>query len=225
LSSTDQIARVPQSAKNQKESDKLLTYEFSDEALREMVERNLSKNEQHQRNVYFTASETGENFSFEKDKSRLIIDPSAPFAEMVEETCLENPQSDTRFILPPKIDIKEKIGEKDFEEPVSTEVVSPKFGVKTIEFPEEDEKPLQTTPRMFCKKESLSSIEELSNDGTLRSKNYSSLLSLEPFDLSGSIQDQLESNDFKLKIDNVSMSEDSNLLRDDILDDRQYWEF
>lgn len=225
MPSTDQIAQVPQSAKNQRSTEKLLTCEFSDEALREMVEQNFSKNEHQQRNVYFTASESGENFSFEKDKSHLVIDPSAPFAEMVEETCLENPQSDTRFVFPPKIDTKDMSKNKDFDEPISSEVISPKFGTKTIEFPEEDEKPLQTTPRMFYKRESLSSIEEMSNDGTLRSKNYSSLLSLEPFDLNGSIQDQLESNDFKLKIDNLSMSEDSNVLREDLLNEKQNWEF
>lgn len=161
------------------------TEEYTHEDLRQLVKDNLkTKEPESERNVYFTASETGENFSFEKDKSRLVIDPSAPFGELIDESCQDNPQSDTKFpgLLPApdspicelEIEMKHKYDSPD--------MASPKFGVKTFDFHAKPEKPIKVTPRKLCKKESLSTIEERSFDvsydgGTNRSKNYSSMLS------------------------------------------------
>ena len=129
--------KVPQSTRNKQVIFDFQPHEYSQEDLRSFVKESLKQNELNGRNVYYTAAENAANFSFEKDKSQLWIDPSIPFGELVHEDSLnDNPQSDNQFEGVHsekwlKIDIP---SEKEESKEMIQEVSSPKFGAKTIDF-------------------------------------------------------------------------------------------
>lgn len=76
-------------------------------------------------------------------------------------------------------------------------------------------------------KETLSTIQEnysvdVSGDDEVNTnKYYDSMYSCEPYDLENSLQEQLNVNEFKMKIDSVSQSEENDSeMRDELLLDK-----
>lgn len=94
-----------------------------------------------------------------------MIDPSAPFGELIEDNCEDNPQSDVHFhsLLSDRSATQCEL-EVEMRKEQENDIASPKFGVKSFDFSAPPEKPRAATPKTLCKKESLSTIEERSFD-------------------------------------------------------------
>lgn len=195
------------------------------------------------RNIVFSNNLDGQNFSFDRDKSNPApgntpFGGNTPFKspetpgneelpqfwkqeiELNPDLCQDNPQSDDVWSIE-RYDSKEisldESDEWDQNFNSNDSGPSPKFGFNELWSKELEPTPLIITPKakVLRKKESLSTIVE---DQSIDISENEKLFNLDPYDLEGSLQDQL-SDDFKLKIENLSNGDSlEDSIRNEILD-------
>lgn len=118
--------------------------------------------------------------------------------------------------------------DNDSDIDIDVDVVSSENSVSQVEIKQNELPKLSNVPKLL--KKSLSTIEEHHSmdesweDG-MKTEYYDSVYSWEPFDLEKSVQEQLSFGEFKLKIENGSVLEESeSLLKNEILIDDLLWD-